>query len=47
MYLTGENKHGKISQLFKIRERDFPGGAVVKNPCFDHKKQRFNPWSGN
>ena len=27
--------------------RDFPGGAVVKNPHFHYKGHRFDPWLGN
>ena len=25
---------------------DFPGGPVVKKPCFQYRGCRFNPWSG-
>lgn len=27
--------------------RVFPGGAVLKAPCFHGKKWQFDPWSGN
>ena len=27
--------------------RDFPGGPVVKNLCFQGKGHGFDPWSGN
>ena len=30
-----------------IRRRDFPGGPVVKNPCFQCKGCGFDPWPGN
>ena len=26
---------------------DFPGGPVVKTPCFHCRGLRFNPWPGN
>ena len=26
---------------------DFPGGPVVKTLCFQHRGQRFSPWSRN
>ena len=26
---------------------DFPGGPVVKTPCFHCRGHRFDPWSGN
>ena len=27
--------------------RKFPGGPVVKTPCFHCRGHRFNPWWGN
>ena len=27
--------------------RDFPGGPVVKTPCFQCRGHEFDPWSGN
>ena len=27
--------------------RDFPGGPVVKTPCSQCRRLRFDPWSGN
>ena len=27
--------------------RDFPGGPMVKTPCFQCRGCRFNPWWGN
>ena len=29
------------------RLRDFPGGPVVKTPCFHFRGHGFDPWSGN
>ena len=29
------------------KERDFPGGPVVKTPCFQCRGCRFSPCSGN
>ena len=26
---------------------EFPGGPVVKTPCFHCSEQEFYPWSGN
>ena len=31
----------------KTTMRDFPGGPVVKTPCFHCRGHEFNPWSGN
>ena len=27
--------------------RDFPGGPVVKTPCFHYRGHGFDPWLGN
>ena len=27
--------------------RDFPGGPLVKTPCFHCRGHGFNPWLGN
>ena len=27
--------------------REFPGGSVVKSPCFHCREHEFDPWSGN
>ena len=34
-------------EVFKYLFRDFPGGPVVKNQCFQWWVCRFNPWSEN
>ena len=26
---------------------DFPGGLVVRTPCFQYRGRRFDPWLGN
>ena len=31
----------------EARQRDFPGGAVVKTSCSQCRGPRFDPWSGN
>ena len=31
----------------KRPQRDFPGGAVVKNLHFHCRGRRFDPWSGS
>ena len=31
----------------RAKSRDFPGGPVVKTPCFKWQGLRFNPWLGN
>ena len=31
----------------KIRNKDFPGGSVVKTPCFQCKGHGFDLWSGH
>ena len=33
--------------VHKINKRDFPGGPVVKIPCFHCRWYGFNPWSRN
>ena len=30
----------------KVTKGDFPGGPVVKTPCFQCRGCRFHPWSG-
>ena len=48
-----ENKIQKISffslywQDFKRLVTDFPGGPVVKTPCFHCRGHGFDPWLGN
>ena len=43
----------KLLHLLKKREGkerskgDFPGGPVVKTPCFQCRGHRFDSWSGN
>ena len=36
-----------ISGFTPDRQRDFPGGPVVKTPGFQCRGRGFNPWSGN
>ena len=31
----------------KMLSRDFPGGPVVKTPCFHCRGHWFDPWLGN
>ena len=33
--------------LIKNSLREFPGGLVVKAPCFHCREHSFDPWSGN
>ena len=35
-----------ISALTK-EIQNFPGGPVVKTPCFQRRGRRFDPWLGN
>ena len=35
----------EVSQ--KEKDRDFPGGPVVKTPCFHCRGNGLHPWSGN
>ena len=37
----------ELTPYTKINSRDFPGGPVVKTPCFQCKERRLDPWSGN
>ena len=36
-----------IKHLKNISAWDFPGGPVVKIPCFQCRGHRFHSWSGN
>ena len=42
---THTNTHTPITTISIFR--NFPGGPVVKNPCFRWRGHRFNPWLGN
>ena len=39
--------HFKRESYSKTPDRDFPGGPVVKTPCFQCRGRGFDPWSGN
>ena len=39
--------HSIHSFIHSTNLRDFPGGPVVKTPCFHCKGHRFDPWSWN
>ena len=36
-----------LSHTIYKNKRDFPGGPVVKSPCFYCRQYGFNPWSRN
>ena len=36
-----------IKMIIMKSMRDFPGGPVVKTPCFQCRAPGFDPWSGN
>ena len=35
-----------INVIFKILNRDFPGGPVAKTPCSQCRGPGLDPWSG-
>ena len=37
----------KFNHSCSYGHQDFPGGSVVKTPCFHCRGHGFNPWSGN
>ena len=41
------NLKSNVTGVLIRRRRDFPGGPVVKNPCFQCKGYGFDPWPGN
>ena len=43
----GLQARGYLERTVKRPQRDFPGGAVVKNLHFHCRGCRFNPWSGS
>ena len=42
-----QKKANSKKHPFKSEGRDFPGGLVVKTPCFQCRGCRFDSWSGN
>ena len=45
-YKTAQALWGKAWQfLIKLKHEDFPGGPVVKTPCFQCREHRFDLWS--
>ena len=34
-------------QFLKWRDREFPGGPMVRIPHFHYREHRFNPWLRN
>ena len=46
-WISGWTLHAITSILIRRRQRDFPGGPVVKTPCSQCRGPRFDPWSGN
>ena len=43
----GLQARGYLERTVKRPQRDFPGGAVVKNLHFHCRGCRFNPWLGS
>ena len=42
------SKDYNINKLLKVTcQGDFPGGPVVKTPCFQFRGRGFDPWWGN
>ena len=39
--------HKGLGFNFKLAGGDFPGGPVVRMPCFHCRGHRFNSWSWN
>ena len=37
----------KQSGRKRTKQGDFPGGPVVKTPCFHFRGHELDPWSGN
>ena len=37
----------KVNAILKWNIGNFPGGPVVKTPCFQWRGCGFDPWSGN
>ena len=43
---TGEEDRERSWEVEKRQVRDFPGGAVVKTPCFHCRGHGLGPWLG-
>ena len=41
------SEHDNCFKFLKTYEGHFPGGSVVRTPCFQCGEHRLNPWSGN
>ena len=39
-------REGTLKSNFKIQGRDLPGSPVMKTLGFQHRRYRFDPWSG-
>ena len=44
---TGERVRARSRGKTEGASRDFPGGLVVKSPCFKCREHGFSSWSGN
>ena len=45
--LLGRKVMTNLDSILKSRDMGFPGGPVVKTPCFQCRRPGFKPWSGN
>ena len=36
-----------LEDIKRVEYRDFPGGPMVRTPCFHCRGQGFHPWWGN
>ena len=47
MLASGRENRTSLGWLRSSITGEFPGGPVVRTPCFHCREHRFNPWSGN
>ena len=47
MLASGRENRTSLGWLRSSTTGEFPGGPVVRTPCFHCREHRFNPWSGN
>ena len=46
-YLTRDKTERPELPTFNLYRRDFTGGPLVRTTCFQCRRHRFHPWSGN